>query len=1732
MTVRTAAWATDMLSSLPAVVTAAVGFLLGWSEARLPVQPPFSRLGEVRLVQMAAAAAADPGLAPGPVPWDPTTNDATQKDDSSLRLWEVSRQDYAHAPVPYALALQSLAGLRLNTVTGRGVEMRASERRALRQHLGPHAADLSPGGAGGADAPAAPQKRLQGFIQGDHLHYTFGIGEITDQHASKSAIPPEELRTATRRFVLTTLEEDGTAAISFFTHPEIRKHRNVNLTYLLEHPLLAHWYAVNGNVQHPKFTALPIGMLFYHNSGRHLLNKGLSTSRYAEEEMEREVTRVFLQQMDLNQIFPHIAHPLKLGRAGCLWVEKAMDIFRIDDEWQGERSGPPRSVHPTWVPISELPATVTTIYVVLMPIYLASEPDSGFHPPPPSLTHHVLVFPPTASRVDDPTDKKEASDEWDSWSLPLAHSFSPPSSLPSPTVPLRATVAFLPFTAAVLHRLRQVPYGDSSKKHSVAVGFQRYAWRDRWLHYLTSHPELVVHPKTKEKLSYYTLLSDTAFTAAPVGYGYECYRYWEALILGSIPLLDNPVTAVRKIKGNTFRNPIASSAELAFPGDLPKKSSKRNISIEKSSVQLELLLWPSSDRFDLDIEVWRICLSSYVDRRESERRGREFVSYRSTSTTNTKEVAVCGCGGCSFSLHSAPLIRATYDASGHVVVRPLLDASGVASAAGATTGATPSWYTDTHRDRRVGSSALCEESSVLFMPCERSLCFVSHCPHNNSSSSPLASHTDSRFFSIVPIHTEWLAETIAAVSRSFERTMRGSEASPGSGAAALRCPARAVHRHTAQAPEEQQQRLLLSRMLHSIEKGDHGDAARALEAAALVVVQPVLSSPQHQQQRQRSLPSARHPPRGDDAAATGVQFSFQPIVRAAPCEARSVVVLALRLYARLGQMQKIRAVFTAALRDLDQRPPSTSSTPAQERTATAGGGAGALFCLLNVHVFNAYLEVLTLRRMFDPEEARLVLEAMQRRSIAPNALTIHYLVELQIRAGYHPMGVWNDATRGFYRRMAHHHHHTQQHCSREQELEQEVACAPSTSLPSVRLSSLLAVAPLYATRSDAHQRSGTPSWGSGGGGGKALPCLSLSSRAASYTSFYQPYRSSALPPGATATAAASSSVCLDPLPATLQALLHRVVPASAAAITATAASQPSGAGPGPRAVYAAHAAFAVEVTRAALRCGGGGSGYAIDAAASSSGGEGGAPHVLRKRQLVELVECWLLASTGAAVSTAAAFPLAASAGADDAASAGTPTAQPSSSSSSTSSSSSSSSSGSGSAAAGGGAVTNGIYPPEYILWLLLELELRCVLDRTNFGQFIQKRHVVALLLCAARCGDASTTTQILALMDRHLMKKTGDTGALAVWCYSQALQLEQAMEMITWMAHKGYLELPSSSIYQRYTTVDTLHYTMDRHYLMTFVDALYRRERIERALLYLQQRHVHYTARDHPPSTQQQQQPQQEVSRSRTTAADNNGAPSTLNKTDAAASLVSSHLLDLLVLAYAKLGYVAEALALVQSYEPVWGVSPLTHTLNALLMGLQLSTASASTAVSLATKGGGGGRTSGAAALLPSSSSSSSSSSASGSLYHRDVFLRLTQLYPTVVPNALTYKLLIRQAIACDNIDEAVEYLQVVGGGGSSGAAGALPGPAGPLRVEVEMILPIMERAARAGDADTVRLLSQFALDCDIGIDAAVLQTVTAHLAKAGQSVEVLRGHRPLHEALRSRSKTGRQRAKSTPIKL
>jgi hypothetical protein len=180
---------------------------------------------------------------------------------------------------------------------------------------------------------------------------------------------------------------------------------------------------------------------------------------------------------------------------------------------------------------------------------------------------------------------------------------------------------------------------------------------------------------------------------------------------------------------------------------------------------------------------------------------------------------------------------------------------------------------------------------------------------------------------------------------------------------------------------------------------------------------------------------------------------------------------------------------------------------------------------------------------------------------------------------------------------------------------------------------------------------------------------------------------------------------------------------------------------------------------------------------------------------------------------------------------------------------------------------------------------------------------------------------------------------------------------------------------------------------------------------------------------------------------------------------VTVHALDLLVLAAAKIRDDAKAMSILDSYSTVFHASPRTVSYNCLLIAVV---------------------------------------GHKNEQLHHTIFDLMVK--NGVAPNTITFRFLIRHCLQCDDVFSALEYIRKVA-------------KYAHLRVDIEMILPIFERSARVGDIETALEMSQLALDCDIGIDAAVMNNVSKQLRNTGQNTAPLVAHFPLHEALRARTK-------------
>eukprot|EP00796_Vickermania_ingenoplastis_P005773 gene5773-4124_t len=296
-------------------------------------------------------AQATGGTLPMPdkdLPYPPTLD---RSDPEELIYFsQYSRDDLLHMPILFNIGFQSFAGLQLSAFASSGVLMSRHEREALAHHLLHTPSNSSTG----VEAPSATLSEaeaanlsqiLQLQTQGDALRPPLGLQSFTDRYFVEQigpgilrerfcqrfvelmhipGMPPlvvdlytemigpftlwclfyhsHALQTATRKFVLTATEGDQSTSFSFFSQQMIDVKSKVNLTYLLEHPLLHRLLSVNGNLRHPKFKPLPIGFLYWHRSGQHLLATATEKEKKREledVEVHNEYMKLYLQGLNL-----------------------------------------------------------------------------------------------------------------------------------------------------------------------------------------------------------------------------------------------------------------------------------------------------------------------------------------------------------------------------------------------------------------------------------------------------------------------------------------------------------------------------------------------------------------------------------------------------------------------------------------------------------------------------------------------------------------------------------------------------------------------------------------------------------------------------------------------------------------------------------------------------------------------------------------------------------------------------------------------------------------------------------------------------------------------------------------------------------------------------------------------------------------------------------------------------------------------------------------------------------------------------------------------------------------------------------------------------------------------------------------------------------------------------------------------------------------------------------------
>eukprot|EP00796_Vickermania_ingenoplastis_P005781 gene5781-4132_t len=227
---------------------------------------------------------------------------------------------------------------------------------------------------------------------------------------------PQALTTAKRKFVILATELDETAGKNFFWDVDVKPadfRGEVNILFVLNHPLLAHWYSTNGNIWHPKFTAIPIGFQFYYRS-----DSILPMSRDVLLQVQTKhanYTRYLYHNLNLTEMFwgdRPLHDNLHFGAITCMWLERALIVF------------------------------------------------------------------------------------------------------------------------------------SGRSKNRVLTGFTIWPWRWPWFNWMKDTG--IGHIPEAGQEGFYALSSDYAFVVSPPGKGYECYRTWEAMAFGAIPIIQNP-TAMKLI---------------------------------------------------------------------------------------------------------------------------------------------------------------------------------------------------------------------------------------------------------------------------------------------------------------------------------------------------------------------------------------------------------------------------------------------------------------------------------------------------------------------------------------------------------------------------------------------------------------------------------------------------------------------------------------------------------------------------------------------------------------------------------------------------------------------------------------------------------------------------------------------------------------------------------------------------------------------------------------------------------------------------------------------------------------------------------------------------------------------------------------------------------------------------------------------------------------------------------
>eukprot|EP00796_Vickermania_ingenoplastis_P005785 gene5785-4136_t len=281
------------------------------------------------------------------------------------------------------------------------------------------------------------------------------------------------------------------------------------IEFLLQYPHLLHWYGVNGNIAHPKFTALPIGFVFYYRSGEHfyegapesqdvregsrettesggkagIAHSSLATSRREQQQHDEQRNAVYTSKYFLRhlRLFRGMSsqqmgqeespfNAIELPRRGCLWLSDALYFFRESTSLSSSES--PLDPFPSfaWGTVEAIPPTTRYAYVVLPDLIYRARRMGGVFPTPPSLTESVVTFSPWSPLSSRRNAKNGKGHGEVSLTIPpkVLQKFQQKKDQVSYS--LSFDTILVPFSTALYQLLRwQHPYGDLSRGRALRV---------------------------------------------------------------------------------------------------------------------------------------------------------------------------------------------------------------------------------------------------------------------------------------------------------------------------------------------------------------------------------------------------------------------------------------------------------------------------------------------------------------------------------------------------------------------------------------------------------------------------------------------------------------------------------------------------------------------------------------------------------------------------------------------------------------------------------------------------------------------------------------------------------------------------------------------------------------------------------------------------------------------------------------------------------------------------------------------------------------------------------------------------------------------------------------------------------------------------------------------------------------------------------------------------------------